>query len=55
MTSVDRTNSGLAYEVREEPCKKMIRENCESVTVCPVVSLAGNINEIVCTIILTIQ
>ena len=45
---VDGTNSGLAYVERGEPCKKMIRESRESVTLCLVVSLAGIISEIVC-------
>nr|XP_047132414.1 uncharacterized protein LOC124811153 [Hydra vulgaris] len=40
---VDGTNSGLAYVARGEPCRKIIRENRESVTICPVVSLAGEI------------
>ena len=38
---VDATQSGLAYAARGESCKKMLRENRESVTICPVVSLAG--------------
>ncbi|XP_066924340.1 uncharacterized protein [Clytia hemisphaerica] len=38
---VDATQSGLAYAARGESCKKMMRENRESVTICPVVSLAG--------------
>lgn len=39
---VDGTPSGLVYAARGENCKKMIRENRESVTVDPFVSLAGN-------------
>ena len=38
---VDATQSGLAYAARGESCKKMLRENRESVAICPVVSLAG--------------
>lgn len=38
---VDATQSGLVYAARGESCKKMIRENRESVTVNPIVSLAG--------------
>ncbi|XP_047122289.1 uncharacterized protein LOC124819384 [Hydra vulgaris] len=34
---VDGTNSGLAYVARGEPCRKMIRENRESITICPVI------------------
>ena len=45
----DGTNSGLPYVSRGEPCKKMVKEGRESVRVYPVVSLGGNINDIVCT------
>ncbi|XP_065652733.1 uncharacterized protein LOC136080032 [Hydra vulgaris] len=38
---VDGTNTGLAYAAHWEPCRKMIRKNRESITICPVVSLAG--------------
>ena len=38
--------SGLAYAALDESCKKMIRENRESVTICPVVSLAGKSNSL---------
>ena len=38
---VDATVSGLAYAAKGESCKKMIRENRESVTINPVVSLDG--------------
>ena len=41
---VDGTPSGLAYAARGESCKKMIRENRESVNICPVVSLDGKSN-----------
>jgi len=40
---VNATQSGLAYAARGESCKKMIRESRESVTICPVVSLAGSL------------
>ena len=43
---VDGTPSGLAYAARGESCKKMIRENRESVTICLVVSLAGKSNSL---------
>ena len=38
---VDGTQSGRVYASRGESCKKMVRENRESVTICPVVSLSG--------------
>ena len=40
---VDGTQSGLVYAAKGETCKKMIRENRESVTICPMVSLSGNL------------
>lgn len=38
---VDGTPSGLAFAAKGGSCKKMIRENRESVTLNPIVSLAG--------------
>ena len=40
---VDATQSGCVYAARGESCKKMIQENRESVTICPIVSLAGTL------------
>ena len=40
---IDATQSGHVYATREESCKKMIQENRESVTICPIVSLAGTL------------
>ena len=39
---VDGTALGLVYAGKGETCKKMIRENRESVTINPFVSLSGN-------------
>ena len=41
---VDGTASGLVCASHGQSCKKMIRQNHESVIVCPVVSLAGRIS-----------
>ena len=41
---VDGTSSGLAFAAKGESCKKMIRENRESVSLSPIVSLAGKRN-----------
>ena len=43
---VDGTSLGLVYAGKGETCKKMIRENRESVTINPFVSLSGNFNKI---------
>ena len=40
---VDATQSGRVYAARGESCKKPIQENRESVTICPIVSLAGTL------------
>ena len=40
---VGATQSGHLYAARGESCKKMIWENRESVTICPIVSLAGTL------------
>ena len=40
---VDATQSGHVYAARGESCQKMIQGNRESVTICPIVSLAGNL------------
>ena len=39
---VDGIALGLVYAGKGETCKKMIRENRESVTINPFVSLSGN-------------
>ena len=43
---VDATQSGCVYAARGESCKKMIQENRESVTICPIVSLAGTLTSL---------
>ena len=40
---IDARQSGHVYAARGESCKKMIHENRESVTICPIVSLAGTL------------